>query len=150
MLHVALFEAEIALNAGAAARTCLAAGARLHLIRPLGFRLGDAALRRAGLDYWHEAEVTVHASFAAFAQAFADAFAADRVFAFTTKGATLYSEIAYRKGDVLLFGPESRGLPSELRARCQAVKIPMSDAVRSLNLSVSVGVAVYECRRQLG
>jgi tRNA (cytidine/uridine-2'-O-)-methyltransferase len=150
VIHVALFEPEIAGNAGASARTCLATGSSLHLIRPLGFRLTDEAVRRAGMDYWQEAEVTVHSSFALFQEVFSGQFASERVFALSTKATRLYSEVGYTEGDVLLFGPESRGLPEEVRALCRPVRIPMRPEVRSLNLAVSVGVALYECRRQLG
>lgn len=150
MLRVALFEPEIAGNVGNVARTCVAAGAELHLIRPYGFRLTDEAVRRAGMDYWRDVALTQHASFAAFKGVFSGAFAAGRVVAFTTKAAERYSAVAYRDGDVLLFGPESRGLPEAVRALCPQVKIPMSPDARSLNLAVSVGVGVFEAWRQLG
>ena len=149
MLHLALLEPEIALNVGSVARTALATGARLHLIRPLGFRLTDAALRRSGMDYWDEVDVKIHASFTAFAEIFAGQFASGRVFSLTTKGQRFYSEVFYRDGDVLLFGPESRGLPEAVRAQTEQLRIPMTPAARSLNLAVSVGVVVYEAWRQL-
>lgn len=150
MLRVALFEPEIAGNVGNIARTCVASGAELHLIRPYGFRLTDEAVRRAGMDYWENVVLTQHVSFAAFQAAFAETFAAGRVFAFTTKAVGLYSDVAYRDGDVLLFGPESRGLPEPVRELCTQVKLPMQPSARSLNLAVSVGAGVYEAWRQLG
>ncbi len=150
MLHVALFEPEIAGNVGNIARTCVAVGAELHLIRPYGFRLTDEAVRRAGMDYWRDTRLSQHASFAAFQTAFGDAFTAGRVFAFTTKATTHYSHAVYQEGDVLLFGPESRGLPAVVRRDCTEVRIPMRAEARSLNLAVSVGVGVYEAWRQLG
>ncbi len=149
MLHVALFEPEIAGNVGNIARTCVAAGAELHLVRPYGFRLTDEAVRRAGMDYWEDVRLTQHTSFAAFQAVFAETFAAGRVFAFTTKAVTLYSAVIYRDSDVLLFGPESRGLPEPVRNLCVPVKLPMRPEARSLNLAVSVGVGVYEAWRQL-
>ncbi len=150
MLHVALFEPEIAGNVGNIARTCVAVGAELHLIRPYGFRLTDEAVRRAGMDYWQDTRLTQHASFAAFQNAFGEAFAAGRVVAFTTKATTPHSHLDYHAGDVLLFGPESRGLPAVVRRDCTEVRIPMQGGTRSLNLAVSVGVGVYEAWRQLG
>lgn len=150
MIHVALLEPEIAGNVGNIARTCVAVGAELHLIRPYGFRLSDAAVRRAGMDYWREVAVRQHASFGAFEEAFAETFASGRVFAWTTKATQSYTEVSYRPGDVLLFGPESRGLPEAVRLRCTQVVIPMRAEARSLNLAVSVGIGVYEARRQLG
>ena len=149
MFTVALLEPEIAGNVGNIARTCLAAGSSLHLIRPFGFRLTDEALRRSGMDYWDETDISLHASFAAFAEHASEAFEKKRVFSFTTKGQTLYTEVEYRKGDVLLFGPESRGLPESIRGGTRAVRLPMTPSARSLNLSVSVGVAVYEAWRQM-
>lgn len=149
MLRVALFEPEIAGNVGNIARTCVAAGAELHLVRPYGFRLSDTAVRRAGMDYWEDVRLTQHVSFAAFQTVFAESFAAGRVFALTTKAVTPYSAVTYRDGDVLLFGPESRGLPEPVRNLCTPVKLPMRPEARSLNLAVSVGVGVYEAWRQL-
>ncbi len=149
MFHVALFEPEIAGNTGNAARTCVATGAPLHLIRPLGFRLTDEAVRRAGMDYWEAADVTLHASFARFQEAFGATFESGRVFAFSTKATRVYTEVSYEAGDVLLFGPESRGLPAEVRAITQPLRLPMQPHARSLNLAVSVGVAVYEAWRQM-
>ncbi len=150
MFHVVLFEPEIAGNAGSVARTCVAVGAELHLIRPYGFRLSDAAVRRAGMDYWQDAALTQHAGFAAFHHAFAAAFDGGRVFAFTTKAAQSYSAVRYQPGDVLLFGPESRGLPTAVRALACEVRIPLEPAARSLNLAVAVGIGLYEAWRQLG
>ena len=148
MVHVALFEPEIAGNAGNVARSCLATKANLHLIRPLGFRISDEAIRRAGMDYWFDADITLHASFAAFRETFATSFETNRVFSFTTKATQSYTDVAYQPDDVLLFGPESRGLPEAVRAQTTQVRIPMQRAARSLNLSVSVGVALYEAWRQ--
>ncbi len=150
MFHVALFEPEIAGNTGNVARTCVATGAPLHLIRPLGFRLTDEAVRRAGMDYWDEADVTLHASFERFRGAFDVAFESGRVFSFSTKATRVYTEVTYAAGDVLLFGPESRGLPEEVRAVTQPLRLPMQSHARSLNLAVSVGVALYESWRQAG
>lgn len=150
MLHIALFEPEIAGNAGNVARSCLATGAALHLIRPLGFRLSDEAVRRAGMDYWDEVNLTLHPSFTAFREVFATSFEENRVFSFSTKATQPYTDISYGADDVLLFGPESRGLPEAVRERTTQVRIPMRRAARSLNLSVSVGVALYEAWRQRG
>ncbi len=136
-------EPEIAGNAGAVARTCLAAGARLHLIRPLGFRLTDAALRRAGMDYWREAEVRVHASWEVFAVAHREALERGRVHGFSTRAPAGAGRIGAHPGDVLLFGPESRGLPEAVLARCRPVRLPMRPGVRSLNLAASVSAAIY-------
>ena len=123
---------------------------RLHLIRPLGFRLDDASLKRAGMDYWHEVDVVIHDSYDKFTEYFKTAFDTKRVFGFTTKATETYSQIQYQDGDVLLFGPESRGLPETIRQQTVQVRIPMTQESRSLNVSVSVAVAVYEAWRQLG
>ena len=150
MFYVALFEPEIAGNVGNIARTCVATGAELHLIRPYGFRLTDEAVRRAGMDYWENTKLVQHASFGAFQSAFSQTFEQHRVFAFTTKATGYHSSVSYQADDVLLFGPESRGLPEGVRRNCVQVRIPMQQGARSLNLAVSVGVGVYEAWRQLG
>jgi tRNA (cytidine/uridine-2'-O-)-methyltransferase len=147
MFHVVLYEPEIAGNAGSIARTCLATGATLHLVRPLGFRLDEQSLKRAGMDYWQEASVTVHPSYEAARQLLKKQYDTNRVFALSTKGTKSYSGVQYQAGDVLLFGPESRGLPETVRAPLTQLRIPMKDT-RSLNLAVSVAVVVYEAWRQ--
>ncbi len=147
MFHVVLYEPEIAGNVGSIARTCLATGATLHLIRPLGFRLDEQSLKRAGMDYWHEVKVAVHNSYEAFYEIFKASYELGRVFALTTKGTTSYSDVNYQQNDVLLFGPESRGLPEHLRTSLTQLRIPMKET-RSLNLAVSVAIVVYEAWRQ--
>jgi tRNA (cytidine/uridine-2'-O-)-methyltransferase len=149
MFHLALFEPEIPPNTGNIIRLCANTGAQLHLIHPLGFRLEDRRLRRAGLDYHEWARVREHQSL----EAMLDALGAPRVFAFTTKGRRSYHEVAYRMGDVLLFGPETRGLPAEVLEGLSSkrrLRIPMRAGARSLNLSNAVAVAVYEAWRQTG
>jgi tRNA (cytidine/uridine-2'-O-)-methyltransferase len=149
MFDVVLYEPEIPPNTGNVIRLCANTGARLHLIEPLGFQLEDRLLRRAGLDYREWAEVAVHAAL--------DAYLATRqpprLFAFSTKGSRPFHDVAFAEGDAFLFGPESRGLPATLLAQLppeQIVRLPMRPGSRSLNLSNSVAVAVFEAWRQLG
>ena len=147
MLDVVLYQPEIAPNTGNAIRLCANTGARLHLVRPLGFELDDAKLRRAGLDYHEYAPLTVHDSLEA---ALAGRDPA-RVFAFSTRASTRFDAVRYRDGDVLLFGPESRGLPGQVLARVaenNRLRIPMRANQRSLNLSNAIAVAVFEAWRQ--
>ncbi len=139
---------EIPPNTGNAIRLAAVTGCELHLVRPLGFDLSDAHLRRAGLDYHDLASVTVYDDLAA---AWA-ALTGSRVFAFTTKATTRYTEIDYRPGDVLLFGCESTGLPDAVLEDphvTTTVRVPMLPGLRSLNLSNTAAVAVYEALRQL-
>lgn len=148
MLHIALFEPEIPPNTGNIIRLCANTGSQLHLIRPLGFAWDDTRLRRAGLDYHEFATVHLHDNFAAFLQA----IAGQRLFAFSSKGKTRYCDIHYADGDCLLFGPETRGLPPSVRehaALSGLLTLPMTAGNRSLNLSNSVAVALYEAWRQL-
>lgn len=149
MFHVVLFQPEIPPNTGNVIRLCANTGAQLHLIRPLGFELDDRRLRRAGLDYHEYASVKVHDSYVAFLQEVQPA----RVFACTTRGRQDYSTVAYRDGDALLFGAESRGLPQEIIDSLppeQRLRIPMRPGNRSLNLSNAVAVILYEAWRQQG
>jgi len=149
MFEVALHEPEIPPNTGNVMRLCANTGARLHLIEPLGFELDDARLRRAGLDYRDLAVVTRHGSLAACIEA----SGAGRVLAFSTRGRRLYGEVDYRKDDLLLFGPETRGLPQALLDELPAehcLRLPMQPGSRSLNLSNAVAVVVFEAWRQLG
>ncbi|MFO0907196.1 MAG: tRNA (cytidine(34)-2'-O)-methyltransferase [Isosphaeraceae bacterium] len=149
MLHVILFEPEIAANAGAIGRTCVAAGATLCLVRPLGFRLDDRNRRRAGLDYWEHLELRVVDS---LAEALAP-FPPERIWAFTTRGTQDYSRATYASGDALVFGPESRGLPAgwlDTLPPGQRLQIPMRPEARSLNLANAVSIGLYEACRQVG
>ncbi len=148
MLHVVLIEPEIPPNTGNIARLCMAAGARLHLVEPLGFSLEDRALRRAGMDYWREVDVRIWRDFAALR---ADAGNAARFFFFTTKTRRLYWDAAFREGDHFVFGRETKGLPESLLAAHEAscLTIPMQPGARSLNLATSAGIALYEAKRQI-
>lgn len=149
MIHVVLYQPEIPPNTGNVIRLCANTGARLHLIEPLGFRMEDAQLRRAGLDYHEFAEVRVHPSWPAFLESRRP----KRVFAMTTKGQASPFDVRFHSGDVLLFGPESRGLPLEVLDSLPAdhrLRLPMRAGSRSLNLSNAVAVTVYEAWRQLG
>ncbi len=147
MLHVVLVEPEIPPNTGNIARLCLAAGARLHLVEPLGFSLDDRALRRAGMDYWHEADVHRWPDFATLRAAAAGA----RFHFFTTKTDQAYWHANFRDGDHLVFGRETRGLPESLLSAeaPHCLTIPMAPGARSLNLATSAGIALYEAKRQL-
>ncbi|GAB4254656.1 MAG: tRNA (cytidine(34)-2'-O)-methyltransferase [Methylomicrobium sp.] len=147
MFDIVLFEPEIPANTGNIIRLCANAGARLHLIEPLGFELEDKKLRRAGLDYHEWASVAVYRSFDDFIQQAGP----KRLFAFSTKGQTLFSEVAFEPGDAFLFGPESRGLPASILALLGAqccLYLPMQPESRSLNLSNTVAIALYEAWRQ--
>lgn len=149
MIHVVLYQPEIPPNTGNVIRLCANTGAQLHLIEPLGFAPDDAKLRRAGLDYGDWAQVRRYADLATFVESVRPA----RLLAFSTRGRTLYTDVNYRAGDALLFGPETRGLPAEVLAALppeQRLCLPMVPASRSLNLSNSVAVAVFEAWRQQG
>ena len=146
MFHIVLVEPEIPQNAGNIARTCAATGCILHLVRPLGFEISDKYLKRAGLDYWHLVDVRVHDSLAEFLAEYPQA----RMHLFTTKARKTYAQAEYREGDFLVFGKETRGLEEEflLEHADSCVRIPMRAEARSLNLSNSVAIAVYEGLRQ--
>jgi len=149
VIHVVLYQPEIPPNTGNVIRLCANSGARLHLIRPLGFELDHGKLRRAGLDYHEFADVDVHDTL--------DAFIATvqprRLFALSTRGTTLYTKAAFAENDAVLFGPETRGLPQAVLDGLpteQRLRLPMRPHNRSLNLSNAVAVVVYEAWRQMG
>lgn len=149
MPHVILFRPEIPPNTGNVIRLCANTGAALHLVRPLGFELDDARLRRAGLDYHEFASVAVHDDLSACL----DAIGRPRVFAFSTRGQHLHTDIAFAEGDALLFGCETAGLPDDVLdaiPEAHRVRLPMRPGNRSLNLSNAVAVAVFEVWRQAG
>ncbi|PJD92852.1 MAG: tRNA (uridine(34)/cytosine(34)/5-carboxymethylaminomethyluridine(34)-2'-O)-methyltransferase TrmL [Legionella sp.] len=145
MLHVALYQPEIPPNTGNIMRLCANTGAGLHLIHPLGFVLDDKRMRRAGLDYQHMASVSQYVD--------EDAFFAQhqqrRIFCCSTKATQQYHEVDYQQEDILLFGPETRGLPQELLDGYPSIRIPMCAGSRSLNLSNSVAIILFEAWRQL-
>ncbi len=149
MLHIVLYRPEIPPNTGNIIRLCANTGARLHLVRPLGFSLDDARLRRAGLDYRECAQIQVHGSLREALTAAGDG----RAYAFTTHATLAHTTPRYEENDVLVFGPETRGLPAHVLARFpgeRRLRIPMVPVSRSLNLSNAVAVALYEAWRQLG
>ena len=153
-LDVVLFEPEIPPNTGNVIRLCANTGARLHLVKPLGFRLDARSVRRSGLDYRELAELTVHEDLAACLAALSAGHlpGGRRWFALTSRGHVDYDTVRFEAQDVLLFGPETRGLPEPVLASCPAerrLRIPMRPGARSLNLSNAVAVVVYECWRQL-
>lgn len=145
-IHIVLFEPEIPQNTGNIARTCAATGASLHLIRPLGFAIDDRKLKRAGLDYWHELDITYYDNLDDFFAKHPDA----HIYYFSTKAPRAYTEVAYEDEVFLMFGKETKGLPETLLFdnKDLCVRIPMRDKLRSLNLSNSAAIAVYEVLRQ--
>jgi len=149
MFNVILFEPEIPPNTGNIIRLCANTGIGLHLVEPLGFELDERRLRRAGLDYREFAEVTTHANL----EVCVNALGAPRVFALSTRGDKTYSDAAFKPGDALLFGPETRGLPDDVLMSLPSehrLRLPMQESSRSLNLSNTVAIVAYEAWRQLG
>ena len=149
MFHIALYEPEIPPNTGNIIRLCANCGAALHLIHPLGFSMENKLLQRAGLDYRELANVSEHASYEEFLQR----FPGHRLFAISTRGSRYYNEVDYRPGDIFLFGPETRGLPQSILDEAgegHRLRIPMAENSRSLNLSNSAAIIVYEAWRQNG
>jgi tRNA (cytidine/uridine-2'-O-)-methyltransferase len=148
MINIVLHEPEIPANTGNIGRTCVATGSRLHLIEPLGFSLSEKALKRAGMDYWKDLDVTRYIDYADFLAKHPDA----KLFYATTKAQHIYSEVSYEDDCYIMFGKESAGIPEEILKehpdRC--VRIPMMGDIRSLNLSNSVAVVLYEALRQQG
>lgn len=149
MFRVVLYQPEIPPNTGNIIRLCANTGSSLHLIHPVAFDLDDKRMRRAGLDYHEYAAVKEHADY----ESWLETVDSGRIFACTTKGATAYTDVRFEPGDHLLFGPESRGLPAEIRDSFsgeQRIRIPMLPESRSLNLANSVAVILYEAWRQNG
>ncbi len=149
MLHIVLFEPEIPPNTGNIIRLAANTGCQLHLIEPLGFKLDEKSVTRAGMDYAETQDVQIHKSW----QDFLNKQQPARIFALSTKGTHCHSDTQFQSGDYLLFGPESRGLPTEIRESLpagQVLRIPMAANSRSMNLSNAVAVMVYEAWRQLG
>ena len=147
-MHIVLVEPEIPGNTGNIARLCAATKATLHLVKPLGFSVEDKHLKRAGLDYWHLLNIHIHESF----EAVRSMYPGGRYFFNTTKAKRFYTEVVYKRDDFIVFGKETAGLPAELlvTAADNCIRIPMVADARSLNLSNSVAVVLYEALRQTG
>lgn len=147
-MNIVLHQPEIPTNTGNIGRTCVATGSRLHLIEPLGFRLNEKAIRRAGMDYWEKLDVTRYVNYEAFLMQNPGA----RVWYATTKAGKLYTEAAFGEDDYIMFGKESGGIPEEILVEHEAccIRIPMLEEIRSLNLSNSVAIVLYEALRQNG
>ena len=148
MLNIVLLEPEIPANTGNIGRTCVASGTRLHLIEPLGFSLSEKALKRAGMDYWKELDVTTYIDY----QDFLEKNPGAKIYMATTKARKVYTEVAYEPDCYIMFGKESAGIPEEILVENQenCIRIPMMGDIRSLNLGNSVAVVLYEALRQNG
>ncbi len=148
MINIVLHEPEMPANTGNIGRTCVAAGARLHLIEPLGFRINERQLRRAGLDYWDKLDVSVYDNFTDFLEK--NPQADGHLYMATTKAHRIYSDVTYPQDCYLMFGKESAGIPEEILVAYEetCVRIPMLDQIRSLNLSNAVAIVLYEALRQ--
>lgn len=147
-LNIVLVEPEIPQNTGNIARTCAATGARLHIVEPMGFKIDDKKLKRAGLDYWHLLDITFYENL----DDFFEKNMGGNFYFFTTKGRTVYSDVDYPDNCYIFFGKETKGLPEELLLKYpdRAVRVPMAGGARSLNLSNTVALAAYEVLRQWG
>ena len=149
-MNIVLLEPEMPANTGNIGRTCVATGTRLHLIEPMGFKINDKTVKRAGLDYWKDLDVTIYDDFADFLEK--NPQAEGKLYMFTTKSRQSYCEAAYPEDAYLMFGKESAGIPEEILVEYEkyCVRIPMIGDIRSLNLSNSVAIALYEALRQNG
>jgi tRNA (cytidine/uridine-2'-O-)-methyltransferase len=147
-LNIVLFEPEIPANTGNIGRTCVATGTRLHLIEPLGFRLNEKDIKRAGMDYWQYLDVTTYINYEEFQQKNPGA----KIYMATTKGKHVYSDVTFEEDCYIMFGKESAGIPEEILVKHpdECIRIPMIGETRSLNLSNSVAVVLYEALRQNG
>lgn len=147
-MNIVLFEPEMPANTGNIGRTCVATNTRLHLIEPLGFKINEKALKRAGLDYWDKLDVTVYSDFGDFLERNPGA----KIYMATTKAPNVYTDVRYEPDCFIMFGKESAGIPEEILVKNQenCVRIPMWGDIRSLNLSNSVAIVLYEALRQNG
>ena len=147
-MNIVLYEPEMPANTGNIGRTCVATNTRLHLIEPLGFKINEKAVKRAGLDYWDKLDVTVYSDY----QDFLDRNPGAKIYMATTKAPNVYTEASYEPDCYIMFGPESRGIPEDILVKNQetCVRIPMWGDIRSLNLSNSVSIILYEALRQNG
>ena len=145
-MHIVLHQPEIPANTGNIGRTCVATGTSLHLIEPLGFRLDEKSIKRSGMDYWDQLDVTRYINYSEFREKHPDA----KVWMATTKAKRIYTEVSFGPDDYIMFGKESGGIPEEILVENEetCIRIPMMDRIRSLNLSNAVAIVLYEALRQ--
>jgi len=146
-LNIVLYQPEIPQNTGNIARTCVLTNSKLHLIKPLGFKIDEKSVRRAGLDYWKDLDMEIHESF----EDFMEKYQGERIFLSSTHAEKFYNEIEFEKGDFIMFGRESSGVPEEVHNKLAGMRIPMIEtSTRSLNISNTVSIVAYEALRQMG
>ena len=150
MINIVLHEPEIPMNTGNIGRTCVAVGAKLHLIEPMGFRITEKQVKRAGLDYWEQLDYTIYDNYADFLER--NPAAKEKMYMATTKAHYIYTDVPYEDGCYIMFGKESAGIPEEILVEREetTIRIPMVGDIRSLNLSNSVAIVAYEAMRHLG
>lgn len=146
-LNIVLYQPEIPQNTGNIARTCVLTNSKLHLIKPLGFKIDEKSVRRAGLDYWKDLDMEIHESF----EDFMEKYQGERIYLSSTHAEKFYNEIEFQKGDFIMFGRESSGVPEEVHNKLAGMRIPMIEtSTRSLNISNTVSIVAYEALRQMG
>lgn len=146
-LNIVLYQPEIPQNTGNIARTCVLTNSTLHLIKPMGFKIDDKQVKRAGLDYWSELKLEIHESYEEFMKKYGD----KRIFLATTHGGEHYDEVSFKEGDFIMFGRETSGVPEEVHNAHEGIRVPMiKTSTRSLNLSNTVAIIAYEALRQIG
>jgi tRNA (cytidine/uridine-2'-O-)-methyltransferase len=146
-LNIVLYQPEIPQNTGNIARTCVLTNSTLHLIKPMGFKIDDKQVKRAGLDYWSELKLEIHESYEEFIEKYGN----ERIFLATTHGGKHYDEVSFKEGDFIMFGRETSGVPDEVHNAHEGIRVPMiKTSTRSLNLSNTVAIIAYEALRQIG
>lgn len=146
-LNIVLYQPEIPQNTGNIARTCVLTNSTLHLIKPMGFKIDDKQVKRAGLDYWSELKLEIHESYEEFMSKYGN----ERIFLATTHGGEHYDEVSFKEGDFIMFGRETSGVPEDVHNAHEGIRIPMiKTSTRSLNLSNTVAIVAYEALRQIG
>ena len=146
-LNIVLYQPEIPQNTGNIARTCVLTNSTLHLIKPMGFKIDDKQVKRAGLDYWSELKLEIHESYEEFIKKYGD----KKIFLATTHGGEHYDEVSFKEGDFIMFGRETSGVPEEVHNAHEGIRVPMiKTSTRSLNLSNTVAIIAYEALRQIG
>lgn len=146
-LNIVLYQPEIPQNTGNIARTCVLTNSKLHLIKPMGFKIDDKQVKRAGLDYWSELKIEIHESY----EEFMEKYGKEKIFLATTHGGEHYDEVSFKEGDFIMFGKETSGVPEDVHSKHEGIRVPMiKTSTRSLNISNTVAIIAYEALRQIG